>query len=70
LPKAAFTTLVIYDLAGRRVRNLLAEPLDAARYEIAWDGRDGAGRQVAAGIYFYQVRSGGNEFTGRMALVK
>ncbi len=40
--------LAVYDIAGRRVRDL-AVP-DGAR-EIAWDGRDDAGHVLAPGVY-------------------
>jgi hypothetical protein len=70
LPKDAFTTIKVFDLAGRLVRTVLAEPLPSAVHTVTWNGRDDGGRSVAAGVYFYQVRSGQHEYTGRMALVK
>jgi flagellar hook assembly protein FlgD len=30
--------------------------LSAGRHELAWDGRDDAGRSVASGLYFYRAR--------------
>ncbi len=70
LPQDGFTIVRIFDLAGRLVNTLLAEDLQARVYDVTWNGRDGAGRVVAAGVYFYQVKSGADSFTGRMALVK
>ncbi len=70
LPQRAFTTVRIFDLAGRLVRTLVAEELAAQVHEVTWNGRDGAEREVAAGVYFYQVLSDEHAFTGRMALVK
>ncbi len=52
LPRAATVSLRLYDLAGRRVRTLLAtQSLAAGRHTLTWDGRDDAGRTVAAGVY-------------------
>ncbi|HET9870365.1 MAG TPA: FlgD immunoglobulin-like domain containing protein, partial [bacterium] len=36
-------------------------------YYVAWDGRNGAGNQVAPGVYFYAVTAGG--VTGRNKIV-
>jgi hypothetical protein len=70
LPQDGFTIVRVFDLAGRLVNTLLAEDLQARVYDVTWNGRDGAGRVVAAGVYFDQVKSGADSFTGRMALVK
>ncbi len=43
--------LVVYDLAGRRVRTLVAEPLPAGRHHVEWDGRDEHGQRAASGVY-------------------
>ncbi|HKQ56696.1 MAG TPA: M1 family aminopeptidase [Candidatus Eisenbacteria bacterium] len=50
--------VTIYDSAGRAVRSLGASRpgLDGASFD--WDLRDGAGRPVAAGLYFAQARAG------------
>jgi hypothetical protein len=47
-------SLRIYDSGGRLVRILWSES-GAAQKAIAWDGRDGRGHQVAAGVYFYEA---------------
>ena len=64
------TTVAIFDVAGRLVKTLLNEDLPAQAHEVSWLGRDGKGRQVSAGVYFYQVTSGGHRATGSMALIK
>jgi hypothetical protein len=35
-----------------------------------WDGRDGAGRSVAAGIYFARLEVGERVFVRRVAIVR
>ena len=43
----------IVDASGRQVRILSAPPsLLPTPYSLSWDGRDGAGRPVAPGVYF------------------
>jgi hypothetical protein len=49
--------LVVYDLAGRRVRQLTAAGLAAGRQRLIWDARDDAGRAVARGVYFIELRT-------------
>ena len=64
------TSIHIYDVSGRLVRTVLDEALIAAEHTVEWQGRDDSGHQVAAGVYFYRVRSGENEHVGQMALIK
>ena len=70
LPEAARTRVLVYDLAGHRVRTLLDRRLDAAVHTVTWDGRDDAGRALPSGVYFYRVEAGAHRFTDRMALVR
>lgn len=45
----------IHDLAGRRVRVLVNEPLQSGRYTPRWDGRDDHANLVPPGIYLFAV---------------
>ena len=47
--------LALYDVLGRRVRQVWDGPLAAGSHRFVWDGRDAAGRDVAAGVYIYKV---------------
>ena len=46
------------------------EVRSAGRHEEVWDGRDAAGRTVAAGTYFYRMETEGFADTRSMTLVK
>jgi hypothetical protein len=35
-----------------------------------WDGRDGAGREVSSGVYFYKLSAKGFTETKKMILLK
>jgi hypothetical protein len=70
LPGAGDVSLVVYDAAGRPVRTLEDCHRAAGRYTVAWDGRDGNGVEVAAGIYFYTLRTDGNLLTERVSVVR
>ncbi len=66
LPEPASVNLVIYDVAGKLVRTLVAaEAVGAGRHEQVWNGRDDAGQNVAAGVYFYRLDAGGYSETRR-----
>ena len=56
---AAQVSLTVYDVLGRRVRQLWHGPLGAGRHRFTWDGHDEAGRGVAAGVYIYKVEVDG-----------
>ncbi len=62
--------LRVFDAAGRLVITLVDEVLEAGEHQAVWDGRDGRGRSVAAGVYLYQMESHGFTTTRRMTLVK
>jgi hypothetical protein len=72
LPERADICLVVYDLTGRRVRTLVRGVQQQGRYTVVWDGRDTVGREVASGIYFYQLEAIDRGFVKarRMVLVR
>ena len=49
--------LIIYDILGNEVANLLNEDKPAGTYEIAWNGENNAGLKVSSGIYFIQIQA-------------
>ena len=51
--------VLIYNLAGKRVRILDERPTEISRYSRTafWDGTNDAGRPVASGLYFYIVET-------------
>lgn len=67
---AAPVSLEIFDLAGRRVRQLVAATLPAGRHDARWDGRDDRGAPVASGLYHARLAIGGWSATKRMLMVR
>lgn len=45
-------------------------PLPAGAHAARWDGRDDAGRAVAAGVYFAALRCGDDRATLKLMLLK
>jgi flagellar hook assembly protein FlgD len=49
---ASHVEVTIYNVRGQVVRKLVEHDLGRGRFERMWDGRDGSGAPVAAGVYF------------------
>ena len=47
--------VAVWDLSGRRVRQVYAGLDGVGAYERVWDGRDESGRLVPPGLYLYRV---------------
>ena len=60
----------VYNVAGRRVRTIVNQPLGGGRYTYEWDGRDDSGRSVSAGIYFLNVGAGPYTKTDRLLFLR
>lgn len=64
-------TLKIFNVLGQEVRTLVNKQQPAGSYSVQWDGKDDLGRQVASGIYIYQLAAGDAfKMTKRMLLLK
>ena len=70
LPVPGRAELVVYDLAGRRVKTLVSGHVEAGQHAAEWDGRDEQGRRVASGVYLYNFVSGEFKETKRIVLLK
>jgi len=55
VPEYTNVSIVIYNVLGKEVRNLVNEYKEAGNYQVEWDGRDNIGRRVSSGVYFYQM---------------
>ncbi|RMG67994.1 MAG: hypothetical protein D6715_03465 [Calditrichaeota bacterium] len=62
--------LVVLNATGQVVRTLLDGSLPAGQYEVTWDGRDNAGRQVASGVYIALIRADYKTQYRKMVLVR
>lgn len=55
LPRAQHVAVGIYDLTGKRVRELAAAPFARGDHRLSWDGRDDGGRDLPSGAYLIRV---------------
>jgi hypothetical protein len=68
--RAADVQLAVHDVRGRLVRRLLVGPVAAGPHELDWDGRDDAGRELAAGVYLLTAASGTQRQARKLVLVR
>jgi hypothetical protein len=70
LPSETRVSLRVYDMAGREVRTLVNENLDAGFYSQNWNGLDANGRSVANGVYFYRMDAGSFNATKKLVVLR
>ena len=75
LSQDAEVRLTIYDVQGKRVRQLQLGRVTAGRYVAVdqaayWDGETETGEAVASGTYFYQLQAGDYTETRKMVILK
>jgi len=70
LSRSARVRVDVFDVAGRRVTTLLDSQRAAGLGEARWNGRDHAGRSVAAGVYFIRVNAMGETRTRRAVIIR
>lgn len=60
----------VYSVRGELVRRLHNGPVAVTEGRLLWRGDDEAGRAVASGIYFYEVKAAGQVAKGKLTLVR
>jgi hypothetical protein len=68
IPQAAFTSVQMFDVAGRCVRTLAHRVMNSGSYVVRWDGSsEGTGR-LPTGLYFCRVVSGHEQVAKKLIL--
>ena len=62
--------LDVFDINGRKVRELMDEQMRPSEYTMIWDGRDDQGVRVSAGVYFLRLRRAEQVDTQRIVLLR
>jgi hypothetical protein len=65
--KAGRVQVSIYDVTGRKIKNLADRVFPAGEHSLQWDGTDDGGQKVARGVYF--VRSSVQKDAGRIIVL-
>lgn len=70
LPVAGPARVTVYDVAGRRVADLMNRTLESGSHSVTWDGRDTAGASVASGVYLLRLEAAGETLTREIVRLK
>jgi photosystem II stability/assembly factor-like uncharacterized protein len=70
LPEGRNVRIIVYDIDGSKVTELVNNYQGAGTYEVSWNGKNDSGQQVASGTYIYQVSAGEFVQTKKMVMLK
>lgn len=70
LPEDADVTITVYNILGEVVVTLVNERQKAGYYRIQWNSRNDYGKQLAGGIYIYQISANSFVKTRKLVLLK
>ncbi|MBD3160758.1 MAG: S8 family serine peptidase, partial [Candidatus Eisenbacteria bacterium] len=70
LAREAPLSVDVFDVTGRKVRNLASGPHSAGAHSIRWNRRDDADRKVGSGVYFIRMITPGTEESRRVVILK
>jgi len=70
LPEDAMVNIIIYDMMGRIVSNLVSSQQNAGYKSIQWNATNNIGQPVSAGVYLYSIEAGEFRQTKKMILLK
>ncbi len=70
IPHSGDVEIAIFDMQGRRVRELENSSREAGSYRTVWDSRDDIGRNVSSGTYFCRIVHNGSQLVSKLLLLK
>ncbi len=68
--EAGHVSLEIFDLAGRRVRTIVNQTLDASEHTAYWDGRTSSGLAAPSGVYFVRLVAGDDVASRKLLVIR
>ena len=70
LPKATNVIITVYDMMGRKVKNLINTNQNSGYKSVIWNGTNDNGEIVSGGMYFYSIKTNTFSQTKKMVLLK
>ncbi|KAA3657032.1 MAG: T9SS C-terminal target domain-containing protein [Calditrichaeota bacterium] len=70
LPESKAVTLQIFDIRGRLIRTLLDDEMAEGVHSVRWNGKNGIGKDVSAGLYFAKIKTNDVINTIKLLLVR
>ena len=70
LPKESMVDIVVYDITGRLVKNLVYGNKKPGYHYTTWNGINNLGNTVSAGMYIYTIQADQFQSVKKMILLK
>ena len=70
LPKAAKTTLSVYNISGQKVATIAHDYYSAGIHSVRWDALTDNGAQCSSGIYLYRIQTPYADTSGKIVLMR
>jgi hypothetical protein len=70
VPTETRVRVAVYDVTGRRVKDLADQVMTPGEYTVSWDGKDSRNEDVGPGIYFYEFTTPKGSIQKKMVLLK
>jgi FlgD Ig-like domain len=71
ISELSFVELIVYNIKGQKVKQLVDDQFPAGQYSVVWNGKNENGKNVSSGVYFYKMKLGGRyTSTRKMILLK
>ena len=64
------SSIIIYNVLGRVIREISLEQFDLGKHSIIWNGKDHFGHDVSTGIYFIQLKNSTPENIQKLIYLK
>ncbi|MDH5684246.1 MAG: T9SS type A sorting domain-containing protein, partial [candidate division WOR-3 bacterium] len=70
ITKPGKVKLVLYDVLGQKVKTLIETKQEPGSHEVIWNSKNGSGKKVTPGIYFFRMETDEREITKKVSLYK
>ena len=70
IPENGLVSLIVYDLMGHKVTELVNTNMNSGFHNVSWNGTDNFGNTVSTGVYIYQLKTGNYSNTQKMLFIK
>jgi len=62
--------LIVYNIKGQKIKNLVNKVLTRDDHSFCWDGRNNSGEEVSSGIYLCRLRIGDQIISKKLMMIK
>jgi hypothetical protein len=62
--------IYVYDINGRRIKELVSKIAEAGKYRVIWNGTDEEGNRISSGIYYCRLQTSERTETIKLILIR